>query len=195
MEQTNTTYEEIESGIEVPASPLIRVERDTGWGGVEGLEEEELLDEAELERWLTWQEWGPVLSLPVKQRRSLIRPSIDESGHVDWGAFGTVDFERMYGPFDKARYKADILREKLNDVLITLDIVKRRVPPAGYLVLKLVQMGIVSREHITSDDVRAMLRLRRQAQDLRDEITELMASRRRRRGAATRCALARLAPG
>jgi hypothetical protein len=195
MEQENTTCEEVEGEIEVPASPLIRLERNTGWGGVEGLEADELLDEAELERWLTWQEWGPIMALPVKKPHSAIRPTIDESGHVDWGAFGTVDFERMYGPFDKVRYKADILREKLKDVLITLDIVKQRLPAAGYLALKLVQMGIIDSDHITNDDVRAVRRLRRRVQELRDEITDLTAFRRRRWEAATRRALARLTPG
>lgn len=195
MDQEDTTYEEVEGEIEVPASALVRPERNTGWGGVEGLEADELLDETELERWLTWQEWSPVMALPVKRPRSAVRPTVDESGHVDWGAFGTVDFERMYGPFDKAHYKADILREKLKDVLITLDIVKQRLPPAGYLALKLVQMNIIDSDHVTNDDVRAVLRLRRRVQELRDEIVELMACRRRRRGAATRRALARLVPG
>lgn len=193
MEDENTTYEEVEGErIEVPGSAVITIRRSRGWGSVPGLEDDELLDEQELERWLEQQDWGPVLALPVKKRSSTLKPSIDEGGRVDWGAFGTVDFERMYGSFDKARYKADILREKLKDVLITLDIVRRRLPPAGYLVLKLVQMGIISSDHVTSDDVQAALRLRRKAQQLRDEIADLRAFRARRDEQAFERAFARL---
>ena len=193
MENENTTHEEVEGErIEVPGSAVITISRSRGWGNVPGLEDEELLDEQELERWLEHQEWGPVLALPAKKRSCTLRPSMDEEGRVDWGAFGTVDFERMYGSFDKARYKADILREKLKDVLITLDIVRRRLPPAGYLVLKLVQMGIISSDHVTSEDVRAVLRLRRQVQRLRDEIADLRTFRARRDEQAFERALAQL---
>ena len=193
MDSKQTTYEVVEGErIEVPASAVLRIRRSRGWGNVPGLEDDELLDEQELERWLEQQEWGPVLALPAKQRRCTLRPSMDEEGRVDWGAFGTVDFERRYGSFDKARYKADILREKLKDVLITLDIVRRRLPPAGYLVLKLVQMGIISSDHVTSEDVQAVLRLRRQVQLLRDEIGDLRALRARRDEQAFELALARL---
>ena len=184
------TYEEIV----VPESAMLRVERDTGYGSVPGLEDEELADPAELERQVFIDEWGPILALPCKGSGGGFRPAIDEFGHLD-GAFGSVDFARLRPPFDKARYKADILREKLNDVLITLDIVKQRVPATGFLVLKLVQMGILSEEHVTGEDVRALLRLRRRVQSLREEITDLMTSRRRRKEAALQRVAARLAPG
>jgi hypothetical protein len=185
MEETDGTYEDIDGDlIEVPASPLVRVEKHSGWGRVAELDDDELLDECELERWVEWQEWGPILELPLPRRRSHIRPNMDESGRVDWGAFGTVDFERLYGSFDKARYKADILREKLNDVLITIDIVQRRLPPQAALVLKYVQMGMIQREHIISDDILAMLRLQNQVEQLRAEIEALRTASRRRRPAA-----------
>ena len=81
--------------IEAPPSAGLRVERPSGWGSVPGLEDNELLDERELERWMEQQEWGPVLALPIKKPRGAIRPSIDEEGHLRRGAFGAVDFERM----------------------------------------------------------------------------------------------------
>ena len=34
---------------------------------------------------------------------------VDESGGFDWGAFGSVDFDRYCGGYDKVRYKADKL--------------------------------------------------------------------------------------
>ena len=194
MEDNNTTYETVNGeDIEVPSSPLVRVERQRGWGSVQGLDDEELIGEAELERWIEWQEWGPILELPVPQRRSFIRPNTDENGHVDWGAFGTVDFERLYGPFDKARYKADILRDQLKDTLITIDIVRRRLPPQADLVLEYVRMGIIQREHLTSDDVRAMLRLQSRVQQLREEIKGLRNTSRQRREATIQHAPATLA--
>ena len=41
--------------------------------------------------------------------RNTFHPTMDEFGHAE-GAFGSVDFDRLY-PRDKARYKADILRD------------------------------------------------------------------------------------
>ena len=93
-------------------------ERPDRYGSVPGLDDEELADPEELQRWVTFQEWGPILALPVKRRHRWIRPTVDELGHLDYGAFGTVDFERLYGKFDKARYKADKLREELEAQLI-----------------------------------------------------------------------------
>jgi hypothetical protein len=64
-----------------------------------------------------------------------------------------VDFERTRPEFDKARYKADKLREKLKDVLIMLGIVKERLPgKAKDLVLKYLRTGIIGLEHITNED-------------------------------------------
>lgn len=118
------TYEDII----VPESVLLKVERDSGYGSVPGLDDKELADPAELERQISLAEWGPILALPCKSFNGSIRPAIDEFGHLDWGAFGTVDFERLRGPFDKARYKADKLQEKLRNDLIMLDLVRERVP-------------------------------------------------------------------
>ena len=136
-----------------------------------GLPDEELADPDELERQVVQEEWGPVLMLPEKRRRWSIQPNIDESGGVDWGAFGTVDFERGRPAFDKVRYKMDWLREKLEDVLIMLGIVKERLPgKAKYLVLKYLRMGIIELEHVVNDDMLALVRLYKRAEQLRQEI-------------------------
>ena len=54
-----------------------------------------------------------------------------------------MDFDRYSGRFNKARYKLDMLREERRDVLITLDMIKRRLggKATKYLVLKYVNMG------------------------------------------------------
>ena len=102
-----------EDNIVVPESVLLRIERDMGYGSVPGLDDDELASPAELERWVMIQEWGPILALPAGGQQGGIRPEVDESGYIDWGAFGTVDFDRLRPPFDRARYKADKLREEL----------------------------------------------------------------------------------
>jgi len=118
---------------DVPVSALLSVDRGNRYGSVPGLDDDELLGPAELERQVYQQEFGPVLTLPVKGNRSGVRPVVDEAGGVDWGAFGTVDFERLC-PFDKMRYKVDKLREQLKDLTIRMAIVKERLPgKAKYL--------------------------------------------------------------
>jgi hypothetical protein len=107
--------------------PIVPVERDQSYGGVPGLPDEELADPAELERQAMIADWGPILSLPVKSVYGGFRPALDEFGHIE-GAFGTVDFERLHGPFDKARYKADKLEEDVRDAVITLGIISARLP-------------------------------------------------------------------
>jgi hypothetical protein len=141
------------------------------YGSVPGLDDSELADPDELERQVFMQEFGPVLALPVKGRMSWIEPVVDESGGVDWGAFGTIDFERCSGGFDKVRYKVDKLREQVKDLLITVSIVKERLPEkARYLVMKYLKMGVVGLEHIVNGDMLALARLCLRVERLRGEI-------------------------
>ena len=157
----------------VVPGPVLRVEHGNRYGSVAGLDDAELLGPAELERAVYQQEFGPVLALPVKGSGSWIRPVVDECGGVDFGAFGTVDFERLC-PFDKVRYKAEKLREQLKDLVIRMGIVKERLPGrAKYLVLKYLKMGIIELEHIASFDMLCLARLFLRARRLRDEIGRL----------------------
>jgi hypothetical protein len=174
---------ETEDNIVVPASVLVKVERDTGYGRVPGLDDDELADTAELERWVMLQEWGPILALPVQRRRWDIRPTVDEDGDLDWGAFGTIDFDRLRPPFDKARYKLARLREELRDAVIMLSIVSERVPGRSkYMVLKYLRMGVIDVEHITDDDMRAIAKWYRRVRRVGVQIQELRRARRRRWG-------------
>ena len=47
--------------------------------------------------------------MPVQGKQGGFRPDVDEDGFI-FGAFASVDFERVKPGFDKARYKADKLR-------------------------------------------------------------------------------------
>jgi len=173
----------VECGIEVPESALLKRDRGNRYGSVPGLADSELADPAELERQVLIAEFGPVLALPVRGAKGGIRPEVDESGHIDWGAFGSVDFDRYTGGFDKARYKADKLQERRKDVLLLLGIVNARIETkAKYVVLRYLRLGIIEFRHIVNADMAALVRLHVRAERMRQEIYALReASERRRR--------------
>ncbi len=169
-EQTNLV---LCGDVVVAESVLLKRVRKDRYGGVPGLDESELANPDELERQVYREELAPILALPVQGNRSSIRPAIDEDGSLDWGAFGTVDFERMY-PFNKVLYKADKLREQLKNILIMFSIVNERLKPwAKYLVLKYLEKGIIELEHIVDNDMRALGRLHLRVRQMRKEIAEL----------------------
>jgi len=160
-------------GVVVPESALRRAERENPYGSVPGLDDEELATPEELERQVMREEWGPVLALPVNGRRRGTTPGVDESGGIEWGAYGTVDFERTMPEFDKMRYKADRVREELRNVLIMFSTVKDRLPKAKYKVLKYLRMGLIELEHIASVDMLALVRLHLRALRLQKKIVGL----------------------
>jgi len=157
MQENEFVEEEVE---DVPVSALLHEDRRNKYGSVAGLDDEELADPEELERQVMLQEWGPILLLSNRHEPRGVRPAIDEEGRIDWVAFGTVDFERIRPSFDKVRYKADKLKDELENVLIMLSIVGRRLAGrAKHQVLRYVQMGVIVEEHIVSEDMRAFARL------------------------------------
>jgi hypothetical protein len=169
-EQTNMV---LYDDVVVAESALLRRVRKDRYGGVAGLDDSELANPDELERQVYRQEFGPILALPIQGSRCYLRPAIDEDDKLDWGAFGTVDFERMY-PFNKVIYKADKLREQLKNVLIMFSIVNARLKTrAKYMVLKYLKMGIIELEHIIDNDMRALAKLYLRIQRMRKEIAEL----------------------
>ena len=172
-DETEETSFVIYEGVVVPESALRRAEKRNLYGSVPGLDEDELAAPDELERQVWREEFGPILALPARGRSSHVQPSIDEDGGLDWGAFGTVDFERSMPEFDTARYKAEKLKERLRDVLIMFSIVTRRLPRAKFLVLKYLRMGIIELDHITNEDMLALARLHLRARRLQQEIRAL----------------------
>ncbi len=158
----------------LPTCVAVQVERDTGYGSVPGLEDEELADPAELERQVMIAEWGPILALPVQSCRGGFRPAIDEFGNLDWGAYGTVDFLRLRGPFDKARYKAEKLKEDLRMAVIMLGTISARMPVAVVTRLqqRLREPGI-DLDSFTDEDEHGFARWYLRARGLRALIREL----------------------
>jgi hypothetical protein len=172
---------DIENEIEVPESVLLQATSGSKYGHVPGLDDDELADPDELERQVYEAEFAPILALPVQKGYRGIRPDTDESGGVDWGAFGTVDFERLH-PFDKTASQVRRLKWRLTHVLIMLSIVKDRMPGnSKYLVLKYLRMGILCMDDIADEDMRFAAGWYMEARRLREEIRSLMEARQRRR--------------
>jgi hypothetical protein len=163
----------VEDGVEVAAPVWNCEEKVNRYGSVPGLADDELADPVELERQVIREEFEPVLMLPSKGLRHSVLPVVDEAFGVDWGAFATVDFDRIRPEFDKARYKAEKLREQLKDTLIMLSTVSGRLPKAQYRVVKYLRMGVIELDHISDMDMLAVARLWLRAERLREEIDVL----------------------
>jgi len=177
---TSTDMQIIEH--DFPASAVLRVERQRGYGSVPGLDDEELASLQKLEWDAFVADWGPILDLPVRKRDRWIKPTIDEFGHVDWGAFGTVDFQRMYPPFDKARYKADRLREQLRNDSFMLELVHERLPQDVRKRVRAQALSVGSElDEFSNPDERAyakwLMRIRRVTSEIR-ELREFSRQRR-----------------
>ena len=167
-------------GVVVPESALLRRGRGKRYGSVPGLPDEELADPEELERHVYIEEFGPILALPFQGAQRGLRAAIDETGGVDWGAFGTVDFERSMPAFDKARYKEERLREKLKDVLIMAGTATRHVrADARRLVLRHLRQGTITLDDIADSDMLALARLHLRIWRIQDEIARLRGVRAR----------------
>jgi len=180
MDQTNI-IECIYDGMVVPASVLRQQKKKDQYGHVEGLPDEELADPDELERVVHKEMWWPILSLPQPRRECPIRPNMDEDGRIEWGAFGTVDFNRYRPEFDKLRYKVEMLKEKLKDLVFMLTTMSARVPSrAKYKILKLVRAGLLDMGDIADNQMYFFAEMYMRAWSLRKEIEQLQEKRRQR---------------
>ncbi len=176
------TYEifYIEDGAEV--APPAWDKPGSRYGTIPDLPDEELAGVDELERMVYRQEWGPILALPVKGSKSGFRRSVDEDGRVDFGAFATVDFERYSGKFDKARYKADKLKEELRNLVIMVQIINERIPGrTKYKILKLVREGVIDADDIQDWDTWQLALHYLRALHLKQDIQDLQERSRKKK--------------
>ena len=177
---------EIYDGVEVPVSPLLKRQRSNRYGSIQGLDDDELIDPAEIDRLYLREAFAPILALPVKTKKGGIKPNIDEDGVVDWGAFGTVDFDR-YTEFDKARYKADKLAEELENEYIMMDMISSKIKTyAKYKVIKYVEAGIIDLGDIADFNMYYLAQRYLRAKRLQREINELEEKSRERQEQRTR---------
>ena len=170
----------IYEGVVVPESVLLKRERSDKYGSIEDLPDEELADPDELERCILREEWGPVLLLPKSKK--VFNPAWNWSVDVDFDAFASVDFERTQPKFDKVRYKADKLKERLADMRIMAGMLNERIKSnVKYKVLKYVKAGIIYVDDIRDWDMWQLAKLFMQALRLKRQITKLQEKSRKRR--------------
>jgi len=161
-------------GVEVPVSVLLRPERHNRYGTIEDLPEEELVDPDELERVVYKQMWWPILRLPQQRWECPIRPNMDEDGKVNWGAFGTVDFESYRPQFSKLRYKVQKLKERLKDLVMTCEMIRDRIQGLPIRkILKRVREGVLDPDDIKHWDMWQLALTYLRAYHLRQEIERL----------------------
>jgi hypothetical protein len=171
---------EVYDGVEV-APPVLKIKRPDRLGTVEDLPKEEMASIDELERMVYQQEFAPILALPVPDIKWTGRPNIDENGKPDWGAFGTIDFDR-YKSFDRAMYRADKLKEQLKDLIIMASIINSRIQgTVKFKVLKYVKQGIIETDSIKNSDMRQLAKLFLRILRLRKEIAKLQEKSRQRK--------------
>jgi len=173
----------IEDGAEVAPPAWIQAEKDSRYGSVFGIPEEELISPSELERAYLRDELGPILRLPVRGRKSSIKPSMDEDGRIDWGAFGTVDFETTYKPdIDKYQYKADMLKDEYHRVFCMVHMLKERIPGnVKYKLVALVRDGIIEADDINDWDTWQLAKQFMRCLNIKKQIKELENKSRQQR--------------
>jgi hypothetical protein len=170
---------EIYDGIVVPASALRQEQCIERFGTISDLPQEELADPDELERVVYKEMWWPVLRLPRQRWECPIRPNMDEDGRVDWGAFGTVDFDSYRPQLDKLRYKVERLKEELKDLVLTLQTISARIPGRAKMkILKLVRTGVLDIAYITDNQMYLLAEKYLQALRMREQIQRLQKKRK-----------------
>jgi len=121
------------------------------------------------------------LRLPQQRWECPIRPNVDEDGRIEWGAFGTVDFDSYRPTFDKLRYKSEKLREKLKDLVFTLKMVSAKIPGRAKLeILRLVKKGWLDIGDIVDNQMYFLAEMYLRAWRLREEIERLQQKRKQR---------------
>jgi hypothetical protein len=173
---------EIYEGIVVPAAALRQEQRRTRYGNLADLSDEELADPDELERAVYKEMWWPILRLPQQRWECPIRPNMDEDGRVDWGAFGTVDFDRYRPEHSKLRYKAEQMKEQLKDQVNMLRMISDRIPGrAKYKILWLVRKGRLDANDITNWDMWQLAVGYMRALRFKQQIKQMLARSRQKR--------------
>ena len=172
---------EVFDGVEVPVSPLLKRQRSSRYGSVADLDDEELIEPAEIDRVFLREAFAPILALPVKSKKNGIKPNIDEDGSVDWGAFGTVDFDK-YVEFDKLRYKADKLREELFNERIMMEMLSERIKSRRkYKILEQAEAGLIDVEEISDFNMFCLAKRYVRAKRIQREIAALEKKSQERR--------------
>ncbi len=172
---------EVFNGVEVPVSPLLKRRHSSRYGSVADLDDEELIEPAEIDRVFLREAFAPILALPVKSKKGGIKPNIDEDGVVEWGALGTVDFDK-YVEFDKLRYKADKLREELFNERIMMEMLSEKIESKEkYKILEKAEAGLIDADEISNFEMFCLAKRFVRAKRIQREIAELEKKSQERR--------------
>ena len=164
---------EIYEGIIVPVSPLLKRERSSRYGSVSDLDDEELIDPAEIDRVFLREAFAPILALPVKGRKGGMKPNTDDDGIVDWGAFGTVDFDK-YVEFDKFRYKADKLKEEVQNEIFMMEMISGHIKGIEkYAIIERVYNGTLDLGEVADFETYCLAQRYLRAKRLQRDIFQL----------------------
>jgi len=99
---------------------------------------------------------------------------------VDWGAFGTVDFDSYRPQSSRLLYKAEQMKEQLKDRVNLLRMISDRIPgTAKYKILSLVKKGVLDPDDIADWDMWQLAVGYRRAWRLREQIEQLLAKSRK----------------
>ena len=171
---------EIYEGIVVPVSPLLKRERSSRYGSVSDLDDEELIDPAEIDRVFLREAFAPILALPVKGRKGGMKPNTDDDGIVDWGAFGTVDFDK-YVEFDKFRYKADKLKEEVQNEIFMMEMISGHIKGREkYAIIERVYNGTLDLGEVADFETYCLAQRYLRAKRLQRDILQLEEKSRKR---------------
>jgi len=162
---------------ELPVNGAIRVRRQRGYGSIPDLDDEAPVDVAELERLIAWQQYGPILALPDRYGRGA-RLVLSAQGEIDWDRMRPAGGRRVRRASPDRQGTQQ--RAELAHVLGLIGLLNQRVPgTAKYLVLKYVRMGVLELEHVTSHDLRQLVKLEAKARQLRAELAAVARPARR----------------
>lgn len=179
--EDETRYMNVEDGIEVPEPGVLRVERLSRHGSIPYLRDSELADVRKLEQAVYREMWKPLMVLPKPVRNWRPYAKLDADGRLDWGAFGTVDFERMHGHGCPWTYREQQIRDDLMHATIMLEMVEERLPRHTQLpVLRLVRQGVLDIDDIENPHMHAIARWDTRVRRLRQELRTLQEARRSR---------------
>lgn len=163
MNQVHNDSGEIDP-TELATSVMVRVQRNTGYGIVADLEDEEPADVHELQCLAAWAQYGPLLALPGRYGQTG-RVVLDTDGEIDWDRIGPAGGRRRRP--QQPRTEGDDLRRMLGLISLLME----RIPGTGkYTVLKYVRMGILRPEHVTHADLRAVAQLETRARQLQQKL-------------------------
>ncbi|HNQ22556.1 MAG TPA: hypothetical protein PKK06_05620 [Phycisphaerae bacterium] len=149
---------------ELPVNGSIQVLRNTGYGTIAELDDEEPADVHELQCLAAWQMYAPLLALPGRYGQTG-RVVLDADGEIDWDRIGPAGGRRRRP--QQSRTGRDDVRRVLGLISLLLE----RIPgTAKYAVLRYLRMGILRPEHVSSADLRAVAQLEARARSLQQTL-------------------------